>query len=470
MVDNPYAKYTSQNPYAKYSNPEKGFFDRVTDAAAKRGMQLQNIDSAQALGEQTRPETVLQKTGNAAALLNDIAVEGFKSVGNGLSSITPDAIEQPIREAVGNGITRLGNTYIGNTVRGAADEVSQAYSQFAQNNPRAARNVEATANLGMVAPIGRAIKGAAVAGTPLAVQGAQALGKTSKAVALSPINEAKTLVKGAMARDVEGLELASQAIKDRSTAAYQRMRSVGARFTPQTSKQISQDVLGALQGSGVLNKHLHGKIIGITDDFANEMASGAVDLESLDQWRRLYADVAGNHLDPDSARKASIIVDAIDDSVDRLTPANLANGSPDAVDALKTGRSEWHRYKKFQMISDIVRKSDGDANYLKRELKKLSDNPRKVRGFTVDEVRALKDASRLSGSEGLYKMLGKFGIDLGNSRIGNTALPVIGGIAAGVGAGAGTGFALPAVGTAARQAQKYKARAKTETLLREIEK
>lgn len=475
MADNPYSKYASQNPYAKYARqPEEGgAWDRIKAKEQESTDYLAQQAGLYNQGNLTKPELYARNVSSGIGLANAIAGEGFKKIGEGISYITPDAIEEPVREAGRDVLNYARNTLPGRNFVGAAQELSAAHGYMEQNYPRATEDFDALANIGVnAATLFTPVKGQSLGGAAAQAGGKalEATGAATKAAVSAPFKEAKSLVKGAMARDVGALEASARAIKNRSSASYQQMRNIGAAFTPQTNQQITRDVLGALQGSGVLNKHLHGKIMGITEDFAKEMSSGNIDLESLDQWRRLYADVAGNHLDPDSARKASIIVDAIDDSVDRLTPSNLTSGSPGAVNALKQGRAEWQRYKKFQMVSDIVKKSDGDANYLKRELKKLADNPRKVRGFTVDEVMALKEASTLSASEGIYKMLGKFGIDLGNSRIGNTALPVVGGIAAGAGAGAGAGFALPVVGTVARQAQKYKARSKVESLLKEIEK
>jgi len=83
---------------------------------------------------------------------------------------------------------------------------------------------------------------------------------------------------------------------------------------------------------------------------------------------------------------------------------------------------------------------------------------------------ALKTAAKQTTGEGILKALGKFGFDIGSSRgIGNTALPTIGGIAAGLGAGTGAGVLVPVAGTAARQGQKLLAFGKAEELLKVIE-
>lgn len=214
FADGLHRKFYSDMPQGDFYNkigfsPEVGFIDRVTSKAAERGKQLQEFEAETAAGNQTIPELYLQKTGNAAGLLNDIVGEGFKSVGHGLSYITPDYIEQPVKDAGKYVASTLGDTHLGRTAIGAADEVSQAYRDFAQNNPRAARNVEAALNIGMAAPVAGALKGTAVAGSNIATRGAGAVvdaarsGKNSiqKVFTREPTIKASAAPK-AMARDL----------------------------------------------------------------------------------------------------------------------------------------------------------------------------------------------------------------------------------------------------------------------------
>jgi hypothetical protein len=267
--------------------------------------------------------------------------------------------------------------------------------------------------------------------------------------------------KGFKARDVEQLQAASDAIKQRSQSAYQAMRESGATLKPQSAANVYRQMQEALT-SEKLNPRLHDKVIGLMEDMKEEVLNGDITVEGFDQWRQLFGEVAGNFTDKVNARKAKQIMSAMDDAITSVKPDDIITNDPNAINALKTARSEWAKKSKFDAISDIVKKSEGDANYLKRELKKFVNNPKKTRGFTKDELKQLNFAATQTAGESILKTLGKFGFDLGSSlSVGNTALPVIGGYLS-------TGI-LPAVGTVARQGQKYIARGKAEDVLRLIE-
>lgn len=281
----------------------------------------------------------------------------------------------------------------------------------------------------------------------------------------------RNVYKGVKARDVEALENAAQGIKAGSRRAYNAMKANGALFSPQASSRITQEITDTLNADGILNQGLHGKTISVLNDLKVAAQKPNFGLEELDQWRRLLGQVAGN-VTPDNlqdARKASIVIDALDDAVDGIKQSDLVNGTTEAVNSLNLGRKEYARARKFENITDIIRKSDGDANYLKRELKKFSENPKKTRGFSPVEINALQDAARLSGGEGILKMLGKFGFDTGASRIGAGVGAVVGSAAAGAATGGAGAIAAPVVGTLARQSQKMIARGKAEDLLKIIE-
>ena len=140
-------------------------------------------------------------------------------------------------------------------------------------------------------------------------------------------------------------------------------------------------------------------------------------------------------------------------------------GNQNSIDLLNTAREEWKRYRKFDAITNIVRKADGDANRTKTLLQNFVNNPKNLRGFSPAEIEALKRAKTNSTAEGFMKALGKFGFDIGSGRnAGNSALP-IGSILI----GGGTGGLTAAVGTVARQAQKLSARGQIDDVLRLIQ-
>lgn len=278
------------------------------------------------------------------------------------------------------------------------------------------------------------------------------------------------IYRGFNARDTEELQAAADLIKNRASKAYQAVRDSGATFKPGTTNLIIDTMQEKLKSDGVLNPRLHDKVIGLFNDFKNQAIDENITLEGLDQWRQLFGQVAGEFTDKVNARKAGLLKEALDEAMLGLPDEAFSVGGKDAISALRNARQEWARQSKFNAVSDIVEASAGDANKLKRDLEKFRLNPKKTRGWSKEEVDALKAAAGQTTGEGLMKALGKFGFDLGSGRgVGNTALPVIGGIGAGIGSGTGVGVAVPVIGTGARVAQKMMARESVENLLKVIE-
>ena len=279
-------------------------------------------------------------------------------------------------------------------------------------------------------------------------------------------------IAGFTSKPVETLDSISEAIKEGSSNAYKAMRESGAILKPETTKSIFINIDDSLKESGILNPRLHGDTIGVLNDLkilAKEK-NGAIGLEELDQYRQLLGDVVkkntdiGGKINAD-ALKANIAINKLDDVVESLGGSAIQGGEKKSLDLLNTAREEWKRYRKFDAITNIVRKADGDANRTKTLLQNFVNNPKNLRGFSPAEVEALKRAKTNSTAEGLMKAVGKFGFDIGSGRnAGNSALP-IGSILI----GGGTGGITAVVGTVARQAQKLSARGQIDDVLKLIQ-
>jgi hypothetical protein len=147
-----------------------------------------------------------------------------------------------------------------------------------------------------------------------------------------------------------------------------------------------------------------------------------------------------------------------------------STGNQNSIDLLNTARAEWKRYRKFDAISSIVKRADGDPNRTKALLQNFVNNPKNLRGFSNAEVEALKRAKTNSTSEGLMKAVGKFGFDIGSGRnAGNTALPLVGASIGGFAGGSATAGLSVVVGTIARQAQKLSAKGQIDDVLKLIQ-
>lgn len=134
---------------------EQNFFERFgEDLKTRFGEQGSEIIRARVEGDQGFMSTALQLTGKVGAgTVLDLMGELIVSGGRGLSNITPDAIEDPIKGGATAAAMKLLDTDLGQKGLAAAKEGYEKWSEFAEENPVMARNIESVVNIGLlVAP------------------------------------------------------------------------------------------------------------------------------------------------------------------------------------------------------------------------------------------------------------------------------------------------------------------------------
>lgn len=279
-------------------------------------------------------------------------------------------------------------------------------------------------------------------------------------------------IAGFVSKPVETLDSVNAAIKNNASNIYKTFRKSGGVLKSETTESIFNGIDNSLKESGILNPRLHGDTIGVLNDLKSlaKQKNGEIGLEELDQYRQLLGDVVKKNTDISGkinadALKSNIAIDKLDEIVENLGDNALLKGDRKTLDLLKSARTEWSKHRKFDAISNLVRKADNDPNKLKTLLQNFVNNPKNLRGFNSEQIEALKRAKTNSTAEGLMKAIGKFGFDIGSGRNnGNSVLP-IGSILI----GGGTGGVAAGIGTVARQAQKLSAKGQIENVLKLIE-
>lgn len=124
---------------------ERGLQSLAT-SETPRGQKMRDVVGATLSGQQTPREALLQSGGQVMSYLGDLLGEGLGYVGRGVSAITPDALEDEVINQLGifmnQPVMRYGMQALGSGM--------EQYQQFAQEYPRAARNIEALANIGLI--------------------------------------------------------------------------------------------------------------------------------------------------------------------------------------------------------------------------------------------------------------------------------------------------------------------------------
>lgn len=337
----------------------------------------------------------------------------------------------------------------GNFVRGAENSSQAA---------RALRGAAVAAPSGAIYGYGAGDEGkrfqAAALGAGLGAAGAITV-PVAGAVVKSAVKGAANVAKGIAARSPEELQNIARSIKNTSIGFRNQMQDMGAKLNENAGASLATNLDAKLNGLEIIPE-LSPKTLAIVKRIKENIAEGPLDLNKLDQYRRLLR----NARDEDSA-VAGAVRSAIDDTINGLTERDFASGGTKAVDLLNKFRKGYAQGSKFEDVADVLAKADGDPNKIKSGLARFLQNSDNTKGYSQQEMLLLKEAAQSSAPEKVLKMFGKFGIDLGTSfGPGNTVLP------------AATAFVNPLIpvgGTIARQGQKYLARGKAEKLMRALE-
>lgn len=131
---------------------KQGFLERYRKRLEERNQMGIAISDAVYSGEQSFAEGMLQIAGKVGAgAVLDLVGEGLVSAVRGISAITPDIIENPIKDATTAAAHMFLNTEIGQKGLNAAKAGFEAWHEFSKESPRAARNIEAVVNIGLLA-------------------------------------------------------------------------------------------------------------------------------------------------------------------------------------------------------------------------------------------------------------------------------------------------------------------------------
>lgn len=237
--------------------------------------------------------------------------------------------------------------------------------------------------------------------------------------------------------------------------AYATVEASPARLTGVASDDLKA-ALNQRMAAENIDPYLHPKASRTLERF------GELDqptIHQIEQRRRLVGrDVAGA-LDPSERYLGQAMKDEIDTYLARLQPGQVQSNSPvdEVIEALGTGRQMTQRIKKSEMVDNAIYRAENRAatsgtggneiNATRQNIRAILDDPRKRRGFSPDEIKAMEGIVRGGTGTNTARMLGGLSPDRG-------ALPLMGNIAGAAASGAANNplFLVPGVvGAIAKQ-------------------
>jgi hypothetical protein len=163
------------------------------------------------------------------------------------------------------------------------------------------------------------------------------------------------------------------------------------------------------------------------------------DLNKLQSLRKMIATIQRSN-EPEERRFASMLKSDFDYYMANLPEQRLAGGSKEALDKWKEARDTYAQLSKGDIFQDMLEKAktqrnvltqSGEENALFKELRKLAENPKRLRMFSPAEQAEIKRAAEGGSVQNAMRFLGRFtptgpvsGIFAGGALLAHPAIAI----------------------------------------------
>lgn len=260
-------------------------------------------------------------------------------------------------------------------------------------------------------------------------------------------------VAGGVANFAKGADLLAKSptltqLREKTSALYDRARKSGVKFKEQEFTEFADGLNERILEQGA-RPGLTDKTIAVLKEIT-DLKGTAPDFRGMDELRRI-AQIAASAVEPSERRLGSMIIIEIDEFVE--------SGSSVLGATAKEARQLWGRVRRDELVAGAIERAkenvSGIDQGLRVELRKILTNPKKARGFSEAEKKAMKQIVRGTNTSNALRAIGKLGFSV------NRAIPNVVGGAAGVAAG---GIAGGVPGIVAGQAAAIGSRVAAEAL------
>lgn len=171
-----------------------------------------------------------------------------------------------------------------------------------------------------------------------------------------------------------------ESLKAAADDLFAKVDASGATVPAKDVRTLAQKVTGRLQHEGY-DPDLHPRLKAVLRRLATE--DGPKTISEMQILRRVVSNAAQS-IQPDERRLASMVLDDVDDTVSRLGGASKD---------LEAARSAWGRMRRLEIIEDLIDRASQTQNFqqsLKTQFRSLLRNKKRLRGFTPEEVKAIR--------------------------------------------------------------------------------
>jgi len=258
-------------------------------------------------------------------------------------------------------------------------------------------------------------------------------------------------IAGGMEDMLQQARDASEEFGTKAAQKYADLRNAGVVLKDDAARKLRDNMLFV---AGKTNRDLAGKTAGMKKRVMEMLPQRAsVDFENVHELSMEINRALRKGVDENDARLLGRMKDQIDNFIANAQPDDLVRGGPDSVKLLKEADALYAQKKKLELLSAVIDNADTGtgqytqsqmANTIRREAKKLYDQvmKKKVRGFSAEEIKLLRDMKKGTDVGAFTRWLAKF------APRGAVSSMAGGGIGSGIGGAIGTLVAGPGAGTA----------------------
>lgn len=257
-----------------------------------------------------------------------------------------------------------------------------------------------------------------------------------------PLSSARTQARKLLSKSAPS----SDELKRTASGIYKSLDEAGVTVPTKNYNSLADDVARTLKKEGA-DKDLTPKAVAVINRLSADKGADKT-LSELDTLRKI-ANNAASSLDPADARLGIIAKQKIDDFLDDI-PDEVVSGKGTGA-AYRSARDLWQRARKSEDMDILMLNADNQASGLENGirvqfrslLKKI--NSGKVKGYSKEEVDAIKKIVQGTRATNVARFLGKFGVMDGMTSRTLTTMGGAGLAGAATGSG-GAALAVPLIG------------------------
>lgn len=411
------------------------FLDDLKGDLYNRGENLKTINKNYQGGDINAFDRNLQRGGQLAGIAGDVMGEGIKH-------LTPDFVKNgasSVLNTVGSIPTIWGST-LGETASAGAKKLGQGIQYMEREHPAITGDAQALLNIGLNAAPFIPVKGtSAVRAT---MDTAKDIGQGVKQAVATGL-EKVPMVDNALGKTVRP-EITSDFLRNESSKYYKLADQKGGILKPELTNSFL-DEIEKFSPQTEKGKMLAGNNeVTNTREILRSFRDQPITLQEAQEIDEHLGDIIdtfteNGHVNK-QGKKILDIQSSFRNMINEASPEQIIGGA-DGFEALKQGRQLWATSRKLSDIERIIQRADmmeNPATAIKSGFRTLLNNPQRMRGYSPEEVAAMKKASETGFITDTLK--GVFGSRLNGVIAGATGGP-LSGVAAAAASTASRGIA-----------------------------